>query len=62
MLLPGVHVETTHAPDAYSDEQLIEMCLIAFYMGRGKFAFTLEPEHDCLASGIACLLCEEVED
>lgn len=57
MSLTGVNIEVTHAPAAYSDEQITDMCLVASYLDRGKLVYTLPPDTDCLTAGLPCELC-----
>jgi hypothetical protein len=44
MLIPGVHVETILNPTRYTYAQIELACLVASFMGRGKFVLLEMPK------------------
>lgn len=62
MPISGVHIETTHAPAAYTEAQVARMCLVAAMMDRGPLVVVEEPRNDCLIMGAGCELCMWLEE
>ena len=57
--LPGVHIETIHAPAIYTQRQLEQACAVVANLERGPFVLTVLPLYDCdtlLGEGV-CELC-----
>lgn len=46
MIIPGVWIETLHAPQAYAPRQLDRVCRIAATLNRGLFVLCEPPARD----------------